>query len=222
MARVFANAAARVAFSVDPVYEAGRRVQFLQLDTNTVYAAVRGGTGSDCWEELFPLDDLTSYLGVSLNDFREVDANTDVGAIAANGGLLASDTTPILEGDAAESWQIRWATGNTDIISAHVPLPSDFDGTQPMIVLLTVSSGTTNAASFTIESGWDGGALVSTASDDSATKSATKHVVSTSIPAASIPDTARNLTLTLTAPAHATDTIQLHNCVLQYERLRAA
>ena len=34
----------------------------------------------------------------SLHDFRETDANGDVGAITANGGILASDTTPIMRG----------------------------------------------------------------------------------------------------------------------------
>ena len=222
MARVFADAAARVAYDVDPIYEAGRRVQFLQLDTNTVYAAVRGGTGSGAWEELWTLDDLTSSIGISLHSFREVDANGDVGAIAANGGILASDTTPIMRGDAAESAEISWATGNADIIGTQLTLPSNFSGASAVTLELTVSSGTTDAADFTVETGWDGGALVADAAVDTATKSATKHTVSVTIAAADIPDTARNLTLLLTPPVHATNAIQLHGVRLVYERLRAA
>jgi len=222
MARVFATAAARVAYSVDPIAEAGRRVQFLQLDTNTVYAAVRGGTGSDCWEELWPLDDLTTPIVMSLNDFRECDANSDVGAIAANGGILASDTTPILRGDAAETQEISWATGNADPIVAHISLPFDFSGASDVTVSLEVYSGSTDAATFNVESGWDGGALVLDTSDDAATKSATKHTVTATIAAADIPDTAKNLTLVLTPPAHATNTIQLAGVHLLYERVRVA
>jgi hypothetical protein len=216
----FANAAARIAYSVDPVYDLG--IGVLQLDTNTVYRAIRGGAGADCWEARYVLDDLTKTIELSLNDVREVDANTDISNIAANGGLLASDTTPILRGDAAESWEISWATGNADIIALQKALPFDFSGASDVTVQLMVSSGSTDAASFTVESGWDGAALVSDSVDDSATKSATKHNVTATIAAADIPDTARYLTLILTPPAHATNAIQIHGIRLLYERARVA
>lgn len=219
MPRTFATAAARIAYTVDPVYEAGRRMIYKQIDTGKFYAAVRGGTGSDCWEELYDSVDLTNSILLSLNDFREVDASTDVSNVVANGGLLASDTTPILRADAAESWEISWATGNADIIAAQISLPHDIDGASDVLVKLTVSSGSTDAASFTVESGWDGAALISDSADDSATKSATKHEVTVTIAAADVPALPANLTLILTPPAHATNAIQLHGVRLQYERI---
>lgn len=165
---------------------------------------------------------LNGAILLSLYDFREVDASGDVGNIVANGGLLASDTTPILRGDAAETQEISWATGNVDAIACQFALPPDFDGSADVEVELWVNSGTTNGASFTVESGWDGGALVSDAVDDSTTKSATTHKVTATIAAADIPDAASFLTLILTPPTHATDTIQLKSARVKYKAVLAA
>lgn len=144
----------------------------------------------------------------SLYDFREVDANSDIGNAAANGGLLASDTTPILRGNAAETQEISWAASNSDIIATQRALPIDFSGADDVLVELWVNSGTTDPASFTVETGWDGGALVSTAATDGA-KSATTHKITATIPQASVPDSPSFLTLVLTLGAHTTDAAQL-------------
>ena len=216
----YASAAARIAATCDPIYDYQKTA--LQLDTNTVYRCIRGGTGAECWEEVYVLDDLTSSFGISLYSFREVDGSGDVGAIAANGGILASDTTPIMRGDAAESAEISWATTVVDPISAHVTLPKDFSGASAVTIEFQVYSGSTDAASFTVETGWDGGTLVSDAVDDSTTKSATLHTVTCTVAAADIPDSARNLTIALTPPAHATNAIQLCGVCVIYERARAA
>ena len=117
-----------------------------------------------------------SDILLSLNDWRECDANGDVGAIAANGGILASDTTPILRGNAAETQEISWAASNNDPITTQIGLPSDFSGADDVFLELWVNSGTTDAATFTVETGWDGGALVSDTATDGA-KSATTHKI---------------------------------------------
>jgi hypothetical protein len=146
---------------------------------------------------------------LSLDDFRECDANGDVGAIAANGGLLASDTTPILRGAASLiSQEISWAAGNADPIRCQVALPEDFDGRNDVLVdLWGYSGGTTNAVSFTVASSWDGGATVSDTAIGLA--SATSHRLTATIAASDIPDGASFVTLLLTPAAHATDTMQL-------------
>nr|MBP9826427.1 hypothetical protein [Thermoanaerobaculia bacterium] len=146
---------------------------------------------------------------LSLYDFRKVDASGDVGAIAANGGILASDTTPILRGDTAESQEVVWAAGNSDKIAAHVTLPAGFDGAADVTIDLFVrSGGTTDLSSFTVESGWDGAALVSDAATDAAA-STTMHKITATIAAADVPAGASVLTLILTPGTHATDTIAL-------------
>lgn len=152
---------------------------------------------------------------LSLHDFREADANADVGAIAANGGILASDTTPIMRGASGLiSQEISWAAGNADPIVCQIALPSNFDGRNDVLVDLWGYSGTTNPVAFTVASSWDGGATVS----DTATglASATSHKLTATIAAPDIPDGASFLTLLLTPAAHATDAMQLQAARIRY------
>jgi hypothetical protein len=134
----------------------------------------------------------------------------DVGAIAANGGLLASDTTPALSGTGATvSQQALWAASNVDQILWDVPLPPDFDGKEDVLVELEVASGgTTDLSSFTVATSWDGGANVSDSATDPAA-STTFHTVTARISAADIPDSPKYLGIALTPAAHTTDTIAL-------------
>lgn len=158
----------------------------------------------------------------SLNDFREVSAAGDVSNIAANGGLLASDTTPILRGDTLESQEIAWAAGNADIVLAHTTLPADFDGTSDAYLELWVYTDNTGgggieAASFTVETSWDGGAIVSDAATDG-TPAVTIHKVTATIAAADIPNAPSFLTVMLTPGTHANDPTQLVAARLTYKR----
>jgi len=160
----------------------------------------------------------SASLVFSLHDLREVDGNGDVGAITANGGILASDTTPIMRADAAESLEVSWATGNVDAVQLQTMLPRDFDGSEDVTIDLIVSSGTTDAASFVVETSWDGGALVSDTADDSTLKSATAHQVSATVAAADVPNGAARVTIALTPPTHGTNAIQLMGVRLNYKR----
>ncbi|NBC17449.1 MAG: hypothetical protein GVY18_09080 [Bacteroidetes bacterium] len=157
----------------------------------------------------------SSALLLSLFDFREVDSNGDVGNASANGGVLASDTTPILRGDSNESQEISWATGNTDIIAMQCALPPDFDGADDVTVALWVKSGTTDAATFTVETSWNGASLVSDTATDS-DNSATAHKVTATVAAADVPDDAAYMTLLLTPGSHSTDTIELLAARVEY------
>lgn len=155
-------------------------------------------------------------IPISLNSFREATAG-DVGNIVANGGLLASDTTPVLSGTGATvSQQLSWATGNVDQILTQISLPEDFDGREDVLIDLWVNSGTTDAATFTVATSWDGGANVSDTADDASTKSATTHKITATISAADIADSASFVSLALTPAAHATNAIQLVAARLSY------
>lgn len=204
MANTFATAAARLLYTVDAVYEAGRRKEFIQLDTNVKYAAVRGGVGAECWEEI-GRDRVVHAL--SVHDARLVSSAGDVGNIAAIGGHLASDTVPILRGDAAETQEISWATGQAQLICWHIPLRSEVSGGD-ISGKLDVYSGSTDPATFAVESAYDGGTVVVDSADDAATKSATRHTITFTIAAADIPDGAKQMTLMLTPGAHATNATQ--------------
>jgi len=158
-----------------------------------------------------------SSVRISLHDWREADANGDVGAIAANGGILASDTTPIMRGASGLITQeISWAASNSDPIVAQVPLPDDFDGRQDVLLELIVQSGTTDAATISVATSWDGGATITDSADDTATKSATYHKITARIAAADIPDSANDVTILLTPGAHTTNAIQLRATKLKY------
>jgi hypothetical protein len=154
-------------------------------------------------------------LLLSLNDFRESDANGDVGDTTANGGVLSSNTTPILRGAAnLISQEISWAASNSDPIVCQVALPEDFDGGEAVYVELWVSSGTTNAATVEVKSSWDAGATVTDTATGQA--SATVHKTTATIAPADIPDGASFVTLLLTPAAHTTNALQLHSARMSY------
>lgn len=161
------------------------------------------------------LQSTDNLIPLSLNDFREVDANGDVGAIAANGGILASDTTPILRGDATnQSQEIYWAAGDVDPIACQIALPDNLDDTADVVLECVVSSGTTDDADLAIETTWDAGTQVADAVVDTA--SATPHVSSATIDAADVPSSPDRMTLIITPPTHATDAIILHGIRVKY------
>ena len=149
-------------------------------------------------------------IPLSLIAFRESDASADVGNIVANGGILASDTTPVLRGASGLiSQEISWASSNSDPIVCQAMLPECFNGQEDVYVELWVSSGTTDAATFTVATSWDAGATVTDTATDGA-KSATMHKITATISAGDIPDSASFVTVLLTPAAHTTNAVQLH------------
>lgn len=175
-------------------------------------------TVADALDELY-LDRLSTQRGIPINlgSWREVTAAGDVGNIAAIGGVLASDTAPILRAEATtNSWEISWATGNVDPIGVQVMLPPDLDDTANAFLDLIVYSGSTDAATMAVATSWNGGSEVTDSADDSGTKSATRHTITATIAAADIPASSTHLTIRLTPPTHATNAIQLVGATLRY------
>lgn len=161
-------------------------------------------------------------IPLSLYDFREVSSGGDVGNAAANGGILASDTTPIMRGDAAEDAEIAWAAANQDPIQCQIALPADFDGSANATLDLWVytdnaGGGGIEAATFTVETNWDGGAIVADTATDG-TPAIAVHKITATIAAADIPDAASFVTIALTPGTHANDPIQLKAARLNYKR----
>lgn len=155
-------------------------------------------------------------LNISLNDFREATTG-DVGNIVANGGILASDTTPTLSGVSTGITQrLTWAASNVDQILCQFALPEDFDGRDDVLVELWVSSGgTTDLSSFGVATAWDGGASISDTATDPAA-SVTVHKITARIAAADIPDSPSFFSMTLTPAAHGTDTMLLDAVRMTY------
>lgn len=196
--------AARIA-AVMEINDIGREAQ--DLEAAAIYKCIAAGAGAASWMPVTAA--VYGTIVFSVHDFREVTSGGDVGNVAAIGGVLASDTTPVMLGDAAESQALQWAASNNDIVAASTLLPNDFDGSRDVYIdLVTSSGGTTDAASFTVETGWDGAAIVSDTATGSA--STTAAVITATVAAADVPDSPRRLTIMLTPVAHTTDTKLLH------------
>ncbi len=162
------------------------------------------------------------YVSIPLSEWREVTSAGAVGDITANGGVLASDTTPVYGAvTTSNEHSILWATGNVDPIGVSFALPRDFDDTADATLDLEVASGTTNPATIVCASTWSAGAAgteVSDSTSDTGTKSATAHRLSITIDAGDIPAGARRVTFRLTPPSHSTNTILLFAAGLAYKR----
>lgn len=151
---------------------------------------------------------------LSLNDFREVTTAGAVGNIVANGGLLASDTTPVLGAEATtEAQAIIWAAGNSDIVQANKVLPPDFSGKDDVLIELWVLTDNTGgggieAATFSVLTSWDNAAQVTDTATDSV-PATTVHKVTAVVAAADIPDNPSFLNVQLVLGTHANDPVHL-------------
>lgn len=185
-------------------------------DVNSKTAAANVGAALD---EIY-VDRLSTSRGmvpIPLSSWRIVGATGDVGNIAAIGGVMASNSDPTLEGEATtNSWVIKWAANSVVPIGVSIPLPPDFDGAGDAYLEVSIFSGTTDAASLSAASSWDGGSEVSDAFDDSGTKSATRHLLVCTIDKADIPNSSTHATFRLTPPAHSTNAINLAMSRLRY------
>lgn len=181
-------------------------------------------TGDAALDEIYQhLRSTQAFVSIPLTAWREVDSAGAVANAAGNGGVLASDTTPVLGAAAtSEAMQIVWAAGNTDIIQASVPLPPDLDDTADAILDLFVltdnsGGGGIDAASFTVNTSWGNGAqVVDTATDG--TPATTVHKIQATIAAADIPADPFFVNIQLVGAAHAADPTHLLGARLLYKR----
>lgn len=158
------------------------------------------------------------FIPIPIHTLREA-VSFDVGAIAANGGILASDTTPILEAINAATdgcQRILWAASNNDQVIFQTPLPPDLDVSSDLVIhKRIVSGGTTDAVGFTVASFFNEGDT--SIADTSGTNQTTTYAeVTTTIAAADIPSGAQTLTVGLTPVAHTTDTLAMSAIWIEY------
>jgi hypothetical protein len=161
-----------------------------------------------------------SFIPISLMTFREA-TNFDVDNIAANGGILASDTTPVLDAINAATdgcQRLLWANTNNDQVITQIPLPPDLDVTKDIVLHFRIVSGsTTDAVGFTVASFFNEGDT-SVADTSGTNQTATWAEVVATIAAADIPAGAQTLTIGLTPVAHTTDTMAMSACWIEYGR----
>jgi hypothetical protein len=161
-----------------------------------------------------------SFIPIPLLSLRET-TNFDAGNIAANGGILASDSTPVLDAINAATdgcQRILWASSNNDQVTFQTALPPDFNtGANLVLHARIVSGGTTNAVGFTVDSFFnEGDTKVVDTTGTNQTTTATE--VTATIALADVPSGAQTLTCGLTPVAHTTDTLALMALWLEYTR----
>jgi len=160
-------------------------------------------------------------IPLKLTDWREVTSAGAVGAVAAAGGVLASDTTPIMGAETTtESMSLAWAAANSDIIQQQVALPDDFDDNEDVLIDLEVytdntGGGSIEAGTFTVLTSWNNGTQVSDACTDG-TPAVTTHQNTARISADDIPAGARYVNIQLVLGTHAADPVRLLSSRLRY------
>jgi len=185
-------------------------------DSGTI---ITGTTVEAALAEAFThIQSIQHFIPIPLTSLREA-TNFDVGNIAANGGVLASDTTPILSAinDATDGCQrVTWAAGNNDQVIFQTPLPPNLDVTKDIVIHFRIASGgTTNAVGFTLASFFN--ESDTSIADTSTTNQTTSYAEKiATIAAADVPAGAQTLTVGLTPVAHTTDTLNLTAIWVEY------
>ena len=97
---------------------------------------------------------LLGYIEIPLASWREIVA-AEIPNAAANGGLLASDTTPAfirINTGTDKGCRMVWVAGNSDEVSATFTYPPDLDDGQPLIFNMRAAmSGTTNSPTVQVD-----------------------------------------------------------------------
>lgn len=191
----------------------------LDTTTGSIYMVVAAGSGANVMVPLFSSATQFGEMGVSLHEFRLVSAAGSPGAIAAIGGVGASDSAPILRAATNETLEWSWAAGNVVSLGTQLTLPTFFDGTRAVTFELGVYSGTTDKASMLVEMSFDGAVQVSATADDTASLSATVHTITATI-SSGVPAAPKRVTIAVTpTTAHATNAYQLVSAKLKFYKV---
>lgn len=174
-----------------------------------VFAPVPGGVASKT----------NGSIGLPLTLARELDTNT-IPNIAANGGLLAADTTPTLVAKNAGTDQALnsvWAASNNDKICWQVAVPADLDNAQAITLhTYALSGGATDTPVLTWEVFFDTGDTDVGGNSDAIGAARAEQTLT--VAAAGVQNAPSVLTLTLAPAAHTTDTVVLDGAWIEYTR----
>lgn len=160
------------------------------------------------------------FIPIPLTSLRECTAGLAVGAVTANGGVLASDTTPVLGPAVASPLDgcqvVSWAASNSDPILFQVPLPPDLNDAADVVIHMRIkSAGTSNAVGFTSAAYFnEGDTAVADTSETNQTATWAEKILT--IGAADVPAGAQTLTCKLTPAAHTTDIMYMSAIWIEY------
>lgn len=160
------------------------------------------------------------FVPVPLANVRELATGSFLNAVGL-GGLLSSDSTPILNtinGDTDGAWRISWAGGNSDLVGFQVTLPSDLDDASDVVVKVRAAmAGAADAPVLALDSYFNEGDTKVEDSTAAVTGTAYAEYTAT-IAAADVPAGARTLSVEITPAAHATDALYVTSIWVEYTR----
>lgn len=165
---------------------------------------------------------LRGFIPLDITSLREIASNA-IQNLAAHGGLLASDSVPILQrvnGATDKALRVTWAATVVDEVQfPPVPMPPDFDGDAGASVhLLCAMGGATNTPAIDVQV-FDG-------IGDTEMGGNTAAITGTTIAEYSVALTAANtaghptgfLNIALVPAAHANDALYLYAAWIEYTR----
>lgn len=162
----------------------------------------------------------TGYLNLPIVSAREVATNAIQNA-AANGGILASDSTPILErvnGATDKQLRINWAASNNDEITFSVISPPDLDDAAAVTVkILAAMAGATNTPVVAVGF-FEGVGDTNAGGNTGAVTGTTPAVYSVAIAHGDIAAAPQSWSISLTPAAHTTDALYIYGVWIEYTR----
>lgn len=174
----------------------------------------------------FTIAELRTALGgvgfilLDITSLREI-ASNDIQNLAAVGGLLASDSVPILERTNAatdKSLRVSWVVdGVEEVQFPPVPMPPDLDEGTDLTVHLVAESGSTDTPVIDVQV-WDGVGDTEMGGNTGALANAVSEVTVTIANANVSGNPTGFLNIGLVPGAHSTDPIYLYAAWIKYTK----
>ena len=162
----------------------------------------------------------TGYIGLPITTAREIVTNAIPNA-AAIGGLLASDTTPILarvNGATDKKLRLDWAASNSDAITFDVAYPADLDDTAILTVcILAAMNGVTDTPTVAINF-FEGVGDTNAGGNTAAVTGTTVAKYSRAIAAADVGVAPNAASIEIVPGTHTTDKLYVYGAWIEYTR----
>lgn len=177
-----------------------------------------GGTFS------LPGDMGKGFIPLPLSDARELSSNATINA-AGNGGLLASDTTPVFQrvnGATDKALRLNWAASNVDEIAWSFAYPPDLDDAQPLEVhFLAAMAGASDTPVLGVAY-FEGVGDTNAGGNTAAVTGTSVAEYSVSIAASDIGAAPNFASVSVVPAAHGTDILYVYAAWIEYSRKTTA
>ena len=162
----------------------------------------------------------TGSIQLPITIAREIVTNAIPNA-AAIGGLLASDTTPILQrvnGATDKKLRLNWAASNSDAITFDFAYPPDLDAASDLTVhILAAMAGATDTPTIAINY-FEGVGDTNAGGNTAAVTGTTVAEYSRTIAAADIGAAPNGASIEIVPGAHTTDALYIYAVWIEYTR----